>query len=265
MRWIYLSPHFDDAVLSCGGLIYEQARQSVETLHLYLQYWRKHDNVSNANFSPEIWTIFAGDPPPGPLSEFARHNYELWGLTSAEAGQAVAMRKAEDEEASSIVEADLVHFDIPDCIYRLSPEGEYLYTETVITSPHPADWKLPQRLAAALRSELRKDDRLVCPLALGGHVDHVLVRQAAESLHRPLLYYADVPYVLNNPQTLAPAVTALESQLYQVSETGLEAWLNGVAAYRSQVDSLFKGMGTLADALRSYWAGECGIRLWHIH
>lgn len=79
-----------------------------------------------------------------------------------------------------------------------------------------------------------------------------------------MLYYADVPYVLNNPQTLAPAVTALESQLYQVSETGLEAWLNGVAAYRSQVDSLFKGMGTLADALRSYWAGECGIRLWHI-
>ena len=24
MRWIYLSPHFDDAVLSCGGLIWEQ-------------------------------------------------------------------------------------------------------------------------------------------------------------------------------------------------------------------------------------------------
>jgi LmbE family N-acetylglucosaminyl deacetylase len=241
MRWVYLSPHFDDAVLSCGGLIFEQA-------HLGTQV--------------EIWTILAGDPPAGPLSEFARQNHALWGLDSGE--ETVAMRKAEDEEASSLVGADLVQFDIPDCIYRRSSKGEYLYTETVITSPHPADRQLPVRIAAALRSELRNDDMLVCPLSLGGHVDHGLVRQAAESLHRPLLAYADVPYILNNPQTLGPGVVALESQFYQVSERGLAAWLTSVAAYRSQVDSLFKGVGTLSDAIRSYWAGECGIRLWHV-
>ncbi len=250
MRWIYLSPHFDDAVLSCGGLIYEQARQAVETLH--------------SNVSTEIWTIFAGDPPSGPLSEFARHNYELWGLTSAEAEQAVTLRRTEDKEAVGLIGANLVHFDIPDCIYRRSRKGEYLYTETVITSPHPADRGLPRRIAAALRSGLRKDDRLVCPLALGGHVDHVLVRQAAESLHRPLLFYADVPYVLNNPESLEPAVSELEFQLYPVSETGLEAWLKGVAAYRSQLASLFKGQSTLNDAIRTYWAGERSLRLWQI-
>ncbi len=184
-------------------------------------------------------------------------------LTGGE--ETVAMRRAEDEAAASLVGADLVHFDIPDCIYRRSPKGEFLYTETVIASPHPADRKLPgphRRLPCD--PSCVKDDVLVCPLALGGHVDHVLVRQAAESLQRPLLYYADVPYVLNNPQTLEPAVVALESQLYPVSETGLEAWLDGVAAYRSQVDSLFKGEGTLSDAIRSYWARESGIRLWHI-
>jgi LmbE family N-acetylglucosaminyl deacetylase len=241
MRWIYLSPHFDDAVLSCGGLIFEQTRQGLQA---------------------EVWTIFAGDPPPGPLSEFARENHVLWGLTSGE--ETVAMRRAEDEDAASLVGADLVHFDIPDCIYRRSPKGEVLYTETVITSPHPADRRMPNRIAAALRSELRKDDILVCPLALGGHVDHVLVRMAAESLQRPLLYYADVPYILNGPQTLEPANPALESQLYQVSETDLDAWLEGVAAYRSQVDSLFKGDGTLFDAIRSYWAKECAIPLWRI-
>jgi hypothetical protein len=59
-------------------------------------------------------------------------------------------------------------------------------------------------------------------------------------------------------------VAALESQLYPVPETALEAWLNGVAAYRSQVSSLFKGVGSLSGAIRSYWARECGLRLWHI-
>ena len=93
-------------------------------------------------------------------------------------------------------------------------------------------------------------------------MDHGLVRQAAESLRRPLLYYADVPYVLNNPQTLEPATAGFASSLYPVSEAGLDTWLQGVAAYRSQVGSLFKGEGTLSDAIRSYWAREDGIRLW---
>ena len=241
MRWIYLSPHFDDAVLSCGGLIFEQNRQGIQA---------------------EIWTIFAGNPPPGPLSQFAQENHSLWGLASGE--ETVAMRAAEDEEAAGIVGAELVHFDIPDCIYRRSPKGEYLYTGTVITPAHPADRGLPIRIRTALRSELRRDDLLVCPLALGGHVDHGLVRRAAGALHLPLLYYADVPYILNDPLTLQSTAGSLESQLYPVSEAGLQAWLRGVAAYRSQVDSLFKGEGTLREAIRAYWAGEAGTRLWRI-
>jgi LmbE family N-acetylglucosaminyl deacetylase len=241
MRWIYLSPHFDDAVLSCGGLIHGQACQGIQA---------------------EIWTVLAGDPPPGPLSEFSQQTHVLWGITRGE--DMVAMRRAEDTTAAGIVGADLVHFDLPDCIYRRSSKGDYLYPETVMTSPHPADRKLPIRIATALRSELRQEDVLVCPLSLGGHVDHILVRRAADSLHRSLYYYADVPYVLNYPQTLEPAIAALESQLYLVTEMDLDAWLQGVAAYRSQVDSLFKGAGTLEEALRSYWAGEGGIRLWRV-
>jgi LmbE family N-acetylglucosaminyl deacetylase len=216
---------------------------------------------AHGNVSPEIWTILAGEPPLGPLSEFARQNHALWGINNAE--QAVAIRREEDEAAAFIVGADLVHFDIPDCIYRRSPGGEYLYIETVLTSPHPSDRRLYLRIATALRSELRQDDVLVCPLGLGGHVDHVLVRRAAESLQRPLLYYADVPYILNYPGTLPAAITSLASQQYRVSETGLDAWLRAVAAYRSQVDSLYKGEGNLFDAIRSFWAGERGIRLWH--
>jgi LmbE family N-acetylglucosaminyl deacetylase len=241
MRWIYLSPHFDDAVLSCGGLIYEQSRQG--------------DQV-------EIWTIFAGDPPAGPLSEFARQNHALWGISDDD--QVVAIRRKEDQDAAAIVGAGLVHFDFPDCIYRRSPKGAYLYTETVLAKPHPSDLRLLGRIAAALRTRMRQKDALLCPLGLGGHVDHVLVRRAAETLPRPLLYYADIPYVLNDPGTLQAAITSFASQVYQVSETGLDAWLQAVAAYRSQLDSLFKGTGSLSDAIRSHWAGEAGLRLWRV-
>jgi LmbE family N-acetylglucosaminyl deacetylase len=241
MRWIYLSPHFDDAVLSCGGLIFDQRRAGEEV---------------------EIWTIFAGDPPPGPLSEFASGNHQLWGVTTGE--QVVAMRKAEDQAAAAIVGARPVHFGIPDCIYRRSPEGVYLYTESVFALPHPADKYLPRRIAAALKSELEPTDVLVCPLTLGSHVDHILARRAAEFLHRPLRYYADIPYLLNKPEVLEPAVRLLESQAFPVSPEGLEAWIHGVEAYKSQVDSLYYGDGTLFEAIRGYCERENGLKLWNL-
>jgi LmbE family N-acetylglucosaminyl deacetylase len=239
MRWIYLSPHFDDAVLSCGGLIFEQARQGIPV---------------------EIWTVFAGNPPPGPLSMFAQATHFLWG--TSDGMKTVALRKAEDREAARLVGAKLIHFDFSDCIYRRSPMGGYLYTENVFTSPHPLDLKLPNRIARAIKPQMRQEDVLVCPLTLGGHVDHVLVRRAAESLHRLLRYYADVPYVLNNPQTLDPAIDTMQDEFFGISEEGLRAWLDGVAAYKSQIDSLYIGEGSLEDAIRAYWESQRGVRLW---
>ena len=239
MRWIYLSPHFDDAVLSCGGLIFEQARQGIPV---------------------EIWTIFAGSPPPGPLSMFAQATHFLWG--TSDGLETVALRKAEDREAAKLVGAKLVHFDFSDCIYRRSPTGEYLYPESVFDPLHPLDQKLLNRIVRALKPRLRPNDVLVCPLTLGNHVDHVLVRRAAESVHWPLRYFADVPYLLNDPETLAPAIAAMQDELFDISEEGLEAWLAGVAAYKSQVSSLYSGEGTLEGTIRVYWESRRGVRLW---
>jgi LmbE family N-acetylglucosaminyl deacetylase len=241
MRWIYLSPHFDDAALSCGGLICEQTRQGTPA---------------------EIWTIFAGSPPSGTLSDFARTTHSLWGTGDAQ--ETVALRRAEDREAAARLGASLIHFDFLDCIYRLSRRGLPLYPETVFAPPHRADRALPRRIAHALRSGLLPGDVLVCPLALGGHVDHVLVRRAAESLGRPLHRYADVPYVLSYPNTLRPAVAGMRAERFELSEEGAQAWLRGVAAYGSQVDSLFKGSReALDEGLLAYWGRERGLLLWH--
>jgi LmbE family N-acetylglucosaminyl deacetylase len=239
MRWIYLSPHFDDAALSCGGLIWEQARQGTPA---------------------EIWTVFADSPTSGSLSDFASRIHDLWGTGGGP--ETVALRRAEDREAAARLGAGLVHFDFLDCIYRLSRRGLPLYPETVFAPPHPADRGLPKRLARALGSGLRAGDVLVCPLALGGHVDHVLARQAAESLRRPLHYYADVPYVLQSPEALGPATAGMRAERFPVSARGAQAWLEGVAAYASQVASLLGSARLLDEALHAYWAGQGGLHLW---
>ena len=85
MRWIYLSPHFDDAVLSCGGLIWEQAKKGKAV---------------------EIWTICAGDAPPGLLSPLARECHQLWGVPSPEL--LVPTRRIENLEAAVTLGASTV-------------------------------------------------------------------------------------------------------------------------------------------------------------
>ena len=238
MRWIYLSPHFDDAVLSCGGLIFDQARQGLQV---------------------EIWTIFAGDAPDGLLSPLALRCHADWGIPDVH--ELVATRRDEDQAAAAIVGAEIAHFSLPDCIYRRSADGEPLYPDEVFVPLHPFDQGLDGDIAAALAFELEPQDILVSPLAIGDHVDHRLARLAAERLECPLRYYADIPYVLRKPEMLAPATQGMESLLYPVSEEGLRAWISGSAAYRSQMVMVFETDAKMRLALRADWETRRGICL----
>ena len=240
MRWIYISPHFDDAVLSCGGLIYEQTRQGTPV---------------------EIWTVCAGDPPPGLLSPLAQVCHFQWGTQTAE--ETVVLRRGEDRRAAALLGAGTRHFGIPDCIYRRSPDGDLLYTEEVFGTRHPLEAELDREIAAALEAKLRPGDTLVCPLTIGGHLDHVLTRVAVERLGRPLSYYADIPYLLNSPEALEPATVDLVSELFPVTGQGLQAWLDGIAAYQSQILMLFQTEEKLRADIRLYWEDGQGVRLWH--
>jgi LmbE family N-acetylglucosaminyl deacetylase len=240
MRWIYISPHFDDAVLSCGGLIWEQTRKNIPV---------------------EAWTVCAGDPPAGPLTPQAEKIHREWGTSRAT--ETVALRRAEDKTALQNVGAAWHHFTVPDCIYRRSPEGEALYPDRYTGPRHPAEAGLPAEIAASLSKELLPDDRLVCPLTVGGHLDHVLVRDAAEKLGRPLWYYAEIPYLLDYPQALGPVASGLEEIIEPISEDGLDVWLEGISAYASQVPALFKSDDFMRARMRSYWKTCHGVRLWH--
>ena len=86
---IFLSPHLDDAVLSCGGMIYQlaQAGQAVQVI-----------------------TIFAGDPPPGLLSPFAQSLHDRWQAGSV-------ARRSEDIEALTLLGAEAIQVV---CAQRLS-------------------------------------------------------------------------------------------------------------------------------------------------
>jgi LmbE family N-acetylglucosaminyl deacetylase len=240
MRWIYLSPHLDDAVLSAGGLIYEQTRSGTPV---------------------EIWTFMCGFSPYEDVSPFAAAIHSQWGFSSAD--ETTRSRRAEDRNAAAVVGATVRHFDFLDCIYRRKPNGEWLYSEISIP-PYPEDEGLPQQIANAIFPHLEPDDVLVAQLSVGSHVDHVLVRQAAELLGRPLLYDIDVPYIFYKPQEFAPKSAGMTEATYPITEAGLGIWQEAILEYKSQLPVLGEALSTPENAresIRSYWSEWKGIRL----
>lgn len=243
MRWIYLSPHLDDAVLSAGGLIYDQTQSGLAV---------------------EIWTFMCGYPPEGEFSPVAQLLHKTWGFSSAK--EAVYERRTEDKNAAAILGATTLHFDFLDCVYRRGRNGEWLYSEIAVP-PHDGDARLPSQIAEAISARLLPDDVLVCQLAVGSHVDHVLVRQAAELLGRPLRYDIDVPYIFYKPQELEPKSARMKESVHSVTESGLKSWQEAILAYKSQIPTLgpvFDTPEKAQESIETYWSERKGIRLFEL-
>jgi hypothetical protein len=127
---------------------------------------------------------------------------------------------------------------------------------------HPGEKVLVQRASQWLRHVLRRDDRLVSPLSVGHHLDHQLTRLAAETLRRPIYYYADYPYSANNIAQLTLGLPAGQIYRQSISEEALHAWQAGVAAYSSQVVALFQSHQRMLLKLSEFWESGGGSFLW---
>jgi LmbE family N-acetylglucosaminyl deacetylase len=241
MPWIYLSPHFDDVALSCGGLVWEQAQIG--------------EMVS-------IWTVCAGEPPLGDLSPFAKELHARW-----EVGQnAPAQRKDEDTRSCHRLGASSRYFSFLDCIYRRHPlTNEFMYpSEASLNGPlHAGDIQFIGTLQEEIRQSLPPNAVLVCPLGFGDHVDHQLTRYAAEGLNRPLWYYADYPYVIRcKAQLELIEQEGWISQIFPISREGLAAWTDSISAHGSQISTFWESVLDMKRAVSDYLHLNAGIRLW---
>jgi LmbE family N-acetylglucosaminyl deacetylase len=257
MAWIYLSPHPDDVALSCGGLISQQTLTGEQV---------------------EIWTVCAGDPPPGPFSAFAEELHARWQTGR----EATASRRQEDLASCARLSASCRHLPIPDCIYRRGgldywrqadpsdlqsnhEQADFLYPdrEAIFGGLHPLEDVLVRQLAHRLGEFLPGMAELVCPMGLGGHVDHQLTFAAAEFLGRPLWYYADYPYAVQpGIEIAALEANGWRKQQFPISPAAMEAWIQAVAAHKSQISTFWPDFSAMQTALQAYHDLFNGAVLW---
>lgn len=240
MQWVFLSPHFDDVVLSCGGIIWEQLRRGAQV---------------------SIWTVCAAPAPQGDLSPFAEQLHTRWGTGV----QATEQRRQEDIASCEMLGVTYQHLGLQDCIYRTGNHGSFLYaSESSLTGPlHPADRQWVDVLGNHLAQHIPPSARLVSPLAFGNHVDHQLTRIAAEHLSRRLWYYADYPYVARKPAQLEELIAdGWTPTKFKVSQAGLAHWQASIVAHASQISTFWSDLDEMRQAIHTYWMLQNSTSLW---
>jgi len=240
---ILLSPHLDDAALSCGGQISMQTAAGQSVL---------------------VVSIMAGDPPAANVSAYAQQLHDRWQF---EIG-AARRRREEDRQACHILGADYLHWEYPDCIYRHDPlTGRTYYNsdEDIFGPVHLAEKELQNTLVEKL-AKLPEHGRIMSPLAVGNHVDHQLTRRAAESyFERRLIYFEEYPYVADAgavEKVIAAGEDTWHSQTISISTGAMEKKIEAIAAYASQISTFFLDRADLEQQVKRYAQIVGGERIW---
>ncbi len=237
---VVLSPHLDDAALSCGGLVAE-LRGVAPRL---------------------VVTLCAGDPPPGPASESKRSQFFAHPRE----------RRREDREAMQSLACDYLHLGFCDAVYRYDDRGRPLYREFLTGEIHPGDRAHAAAVADAIARICAQTGAIlvVAPLAIGRHIDHVICARAAVALAGSgarLLFYQDIPYSVPGNRITKVADTAehalarlgLAPERELLVPFDLDAKTRLVARYGTQLSMLFRDRDELRQTLGARVHGEHAV------
>ncbi|MBA3872064.1 MAG: PIG-L family deacetylase [Anaerolineae bacterium] len=256
MTNLFLSPHFDDAVLSCGGTIHQ---------------------LVAAGEKVEVRTVMAGIPSRLPDSALVQELHARWqGGTNP-----VQVRILEDDAAMQQIGAKTSRMpNWFDCIYRMSRTGEVLYPdEASIFGEINANDRTAQLLPTIVLSPQEIPRVIYVPLGAGHHVDHQIVCNWGITLKQyypwvALKFYEEYPYT-QDPQAVEKALSILKQlypalrlnlELVSLTEADIQSKLDAIRCYKSQISSFWTDLQQMEaetrQSLRTAANGTGAERYW---
>lgn len=191
---VFISPHLDDAIFSAGGLILELSGKTSVT----------------------IATLFtkAGAPP---YTQSAKMHLRHSGYAVASAEDLISMRKQEDLRVCKMAGVNFQHLGFTDAMWRkksrisligkifsnIFPEINHLYPfykfNVISGKPAKEDSATVNSIKDSLISLVGELGNVVifCPIGVGNHVDHIIVRDVCAEIFPRAIFWTDFPYHIN--------------------------------------------------------------------
>lgn len=225
---IFISPHPDDAVWSCGGRI---AR------------------LVDADVPVTVITVFDGDPPDPPPAD-------PWRRIATP-----QRRRSENATALAELGARPLSVGLVDAALRMCRNvPEYSDPSQLFPPTPPKTGPMVESLIVTLRRLVPLGIRCNAPLGLGGHIDHLIVRDAVQAAGlAPVLWYEDFPYARTVEPDLGRLAAGAARRRALQFPVDLDRWIAAGLRYRSQVLALFGSGGRFREELTAHAAAAaCG-------
>lgn len=250
---MFIAPHFDDAVLSCGGTMHQLARAGEVVYAMTI-----------------MGGVVQGELPYTPILEDLHQRWQ--------AGEnPLQTRKQEDINALHEIGVKYIHLQLTDCVYRFV-NGVALYPSeaSLFGEVHPDD-PAPKFMQSVTFSLTDYPIVVYVPLGVGHHVDHQIVRDwglyllSQKSEYVSVKFYAEYPY-LNADHAIDEALRyfsiLLTSSNVILREHDIQAKINAISHYKSQISTFWEDLGAMeADVKHSSTHPETGKyveRFWDI-
>ena len=206
MKNIFISPHFDDAIGSCGGLI-----QSL-------------DNVL-------ICTIFTRQYKED-ISQVAKDLHNDWKLKNA-----VKSRKKENKKACKILKLKSKNLNFLEFIYRKNSTGFICKSfDSLFGKDYVYENGLENQLLQKIKKKFSEENQFYFPMSMGSHVDHVLLHNVGLKLKDEgykVKFYQDFSYQFDQK------VENFKVEKHYFNETVLNKKIKACMCYVSQMPDLF--------------------------
>jgi LmbE family N-acetylglucosaminyl deacetylase len=231
-KCLFLSPHLDDAVLSCGALM------AALTGHCSLT----------------VVTIFT-TAGPRPHTRAARSFIRQCSATDA--ATLFSARRTEDQEVLKCLGASHLHLGIADALYRrrefnssaarrlgrLLPELVHRYPTyrfdiakgRVARGDRPLIADLTTQMTDLIRQT--SAELIFCPIGVGRHVDHLITRTIGQQYPDRVIYYSDFPY--NQSFTADSEFIEKNKLTAWVWNQGIVEKIRLIRGYKTQAAALF--------------------------
>lgn len=242
----FISPHLDDAVFSTANVISHLIKNGVKVT---------------------VINVFT-KPSPKPYTLSVRRFLSVCGYVNAD--ELFIDRIAEDEKVLKEIGVDVINLGFVDALWRRKsnsivsklfakyiPESDYVYPvyrlSIALGRIAKADSPLIGNVQDKLKSVIKNPNisYVFCPIAIGKHVDHIIVRDLCNKTFDNVIYWADYPYS-EESRIDAKFVESgnLEENLFNLSYPNKNSLISG---YKSQQKIIFGLKTDHRDIIERYF------------
>ena len=227
----FISPHFDDAVLSSGGLMLSLSdKVPISVINVFTKADRGPYTLSakmhlRKNKFKDARILY------GVRNNEDKKILGKLGVERINLGFIEALyRKKSIDKASSLMGKLIPEITHVYPIFRLHVVGENMSGR---------EKELESEISEKLKKLVKKESIVFCPLGLGGHIDHIIVRDVCLKNFKNLVFWFDFPYSEKEPKTFYSLLEEIGLEVFSF-KNNLKKKKEMVLGYKSQVMNLFK-------------------------